>query len=268
MRRAERLDRRIDPRRIAGAAVLVCWRAQTSRRSRDQTPHPHRSNSHRAGSWPRSRGLPADGAAMSQGGLRRHQLASDQADARHGPGDAAGRRHLPRSVLRHQPARRRTAGPVSTGLVVPHHVRRARPGTRTYTLQFPGINYRAEIWLNGQLIADSDQIVGMYTAHELDVTPWINRGAAEHAGRQGDSGAGPAGHRRGRTRRQLVGLDQLARYRLPGHPARTRSAARPSCPTATPASGNRSTSRCPATCRSDRPPSTPNFPCPEQIPRG
>ncbi|MGB2589214.1 MAG: hypothetical protein WBG02_17925 [Candidatus Acidiferrum sp.] len=45
-----------------------------------------------------------------------------------------------------------------------------------YLLEFPGINYRAEIWLNGQLIADSKQIVGMYSAHELNVSQWIKLG--------------------------------------------------------------------------------------------
>jgi exo-1,4-beta-D-glucosaminidase len=51
------------------------------------------------------------------------------------------------------------------------------PGHRaTYLLDFPGINYRGEIWLNGHLIADSAQIVGMYAAHELNVTQWIRPG--------------------------------------------------------------------------------------------
>ena len=59
----------------------------------------------------------------------------------------------------------------------------APAGHSNYTLQFPGINYRAEIWLNGQLLADSNQIVGMYVAHDLDVTRWIRPGAAEHAWR-------------------------------------------------------------------------------------
>ena len=45
-----------------------------------------------------------------------------------------------------------------------------------YLLQFPGINYRAEVWLNGQLIADSKQVVGMYSAHELNATAWIKPG--------------------------------------------------------------------------------------------
>ncbi len=51
------------------------------------------------------------------------------------------------------------------------------PAGDFFTLEFPGINYRAEIWLNGQKIADTNQIVGMYAAHELNVTPWIKHGA-------------------------------------------------------------------------------------------
>lgn len=45
-----------------------------------------------------------------------------------------------------------------------------------YLLEFPGINYRAEVWLNGHLIADSKRVVGMYSAHELDATQWIKPG--------------------------------------------------------------------------------------------
>jgi exo-1,4-beta-D-glucosaminidase len=51
------------------------------------------------------------------------------------------------------------------------------PAGECYTLEFPGINYRAEIWLNGAKIADTNQVVGMYAAHELNVTPWIKRGS-------------------------------------------------------------------------------------------
>ncbi len=51
-----------------------------------------------------------------------------------------------------------------------------------YTLEFPGINYRAEIWLNGKKIADNTQVVGMYAAHEFNVTPWINPGLTERTG--------------------------------------------------------------------------------------
>ena len=48
---------------------------------------------------------------------------------------------------------------------------------QTYVLDFPGINYRAEIWLNGRRVADNRQVVGMYNDHELDVTTAIRRGA-------------------------------------------------------------------------------------------
>src|ERR1035438_8354944 len=51
------------------------------------------------------------------------------------------------------------------------------PAGESYTLEFPGINYRAEIWLNGEKIADNKQVVGMYAAHELNVTQWIKRGS-------------------------------------------------------------------------------------------
>lgn len=52
----------------------------------------------------------------------------------------------------------------------------APAGHTTYQLDFPGINYRAEIWLNGHLVAGADDVVGMYVDHQLDVTGWINRG--------------------------------------------------------------------------------------------
>jgi exo-1,4-beta-D-glucosaminidase len=52
----------------------------------------------------------------------------------------------------------------------------APAGHTTYQLNFPGINYRAEIWLNGHLVAGADKVVGMYVDHELDVTPWIEPG--------------------------------------------------------------------------------------------
>src|SRR6202158_3557845 len=49
----------------------------------------------------------------------------------------------------------------------------APAGRMSYRLDFPGINYRAEIWLNGHLVADNTQIVGMYSAHEVNVSQWI-----------------------------------------------------------------------------------------------
>ncbi|MET0473851.1 MAG: glycoside hydrolase [Mycobacterium sp.] len=52
----------------------------------------------------------------------------------------------------------------------------APAGHSVYQLDFPGINYRAEIWLNGRLVADAKQTVGMYVDHDLDVTRWIHPG--------------------------------------------------------------------------------------------
>lgn len=52
----------------------------------------------------------------------------------------------------------------------------APAGAKSYWLDFPGINYRAEIWLNGKKIADNRQIVGMYAASELNVTADIAPG--------------------------------------------------------------------------------------------
>jgi exo-1,4-beta-D-glucosaminidase len=54
----------------------------------------------------------------------------------------------------------------------------APAGFSNYTLEFPGINYRAEIWINGQKIADNKQIVGMYVAHQVNVTRWIHPGSS------------------------------------------------------------------------------------------
>ena len=53
----------------------------------------------------------------------------------------------------------------------------APSGFTGYRLNFPGINYRAEIWLNGHRVAGNNEVVGMYTDHDLDVTPWISPGA-------------------------------------------------------------------------------------------
>jgi exo-1,4-beta-D-glucosaminidase len=51
------------------------------------------------------------------------------------------------------------------------------PESSFYTLEFPGINYRAEIWLNGNKIADNKQVVGMYVVHNFNVTRWIIKGS-------------------------------------------------------------------------------------------
>ncbi|MGO8719800.1 MAG: glycosyl hydrolase 2 galactose-binding domain-containing protein [Acidobacteriaceae bacterium] len=49
-------------------------------------------------------------------------------------------------------------------------------GEHTYWIDFPGINYRANIWLNGHLIADNKQVVGMYADHHFNVTHFIHPG--------------------------------------------------------------------------------------------
>ena len=43
-------------------------------------------------------------------------------------------------------------------------------------LVFKGINYRAEIWLNGERLANNRQIVGMYDEYELNVTGKVKVG--------------------------------------------------------------------------------------------
>jgi exo-1,4-beta-D-glucosaminidase len=43
-------------------------------------------------------------------------------------------------------------------------------------LHFAGINYRAEIWLNGHKIADPKQVAGAYRTYDLDVTEQLKPG--------------------------------------------------------------------------------------------
>lgn len=43
-------------------------------------------------------------------------------------------------------------------------------------LNFSGINYRANIWLNGEKLSDSAQVVGAYRTYEFDVTDIANFG--------------------------------------------------------------------------------------------
>ena len=47
---------------------------------------------------------------------------------------------------------------------------------KTQWLRFGGINYRANIWLNGQRIADSTKAQGAFTALEFDVTRYLVAG--------------------------------------------------------------------------------------------
>lgn len=45
-----------------------------------------------------------------------------------------------------------------------------------FSLVFKGINYRADIWLNGRKVADRSQVVGMYNSFEFDVSKFIHPG--------------------------------------------------------------------------------------------
>src|ERR1700761_8917066 len=47
---------------------------------------------------------------------------------------------------------------------------------RHFQLIFKGINYRAEVWVNSHLIADSSKMVGMFQEFDLDVSSAIHAG--------------------------------------------------------------------------------------------
>ncbi len=47
---------------------------------------------------------------------------------------------------------------------------------KNLVLHFDGINYQANIWLNGHQIADSAQVKGMFRRFEFDVNEWIKTG--------------------------------------------------------------------------------------------
>jgi exo-1,4-beta-D-glucosaminidase len=44
---------------------------------------------------------------------------------------------------------------------------------KTVWLAFRGINYRADIWINGKKVAGSDQVVGAFRRYEFDVTSFV-----------------------------------------------------------------------------------------------
>jgi exo-1,4-beta-D-glucosaminidase len=44
-------------------------------------------------------------------------------------------------------------------------------------MEFRGINYRAEIWINGKKIAGSDEVVGAFRRYDFNVTPYVRPGA-------------------------------------------------------------------------------------------
>jgi exo-1,4-beta-D-glucosaminidase len=47
---------------------------------------------------------------------------------------------------------------------------------KTFWMRFGGINYRADVWLNGQKIADSAQVQGAYRTYEFNVTKILKPG--------------------------------------------------------------------------------------------
>jgi len=49
---------------------------------------------------------------------------------------------------------------------------------RRITLNFEGINYRANVWLNGRLVADSTAVAGTYRHYVFDVTDRVNAAGA------------------------------------------------------------------------------------------
>lgn len=54
---------------------------------------------------------------------------------------------------------------------------RVPAGAHTFWIDFPGINYRADIWLNGSLVANDRQVAGMYNDHQFNVTRLIRPGS-------------------------------------------------------------------------------------------
>src|SRR6266852_4280748 len=54
----------------------------------------------------------------------------------------------------------------------------APAGRDVYSLIFKGINYRADIWLNGHKVANRATVVGMYDSFEFNVTEFIIPGGA------------------------------------------------------------------------------------------
>jgi len=50
-------------------------------------------------------------------------------------------------------------------------------GGRAAFLHFDGINYRANVWFNGQRLADAREAAGAFRRYDLDVTRWARPGA-------------------------------------------------------------------------------------------
>jgi exo-1,4-beta-D-glucosaminidase len=50
-------------------------------------------------------------------------------------------------------------------------------GRRVYSLVFKGINYRADVWVNGHKVANRAQIAGMYSSFEINVSGVVHPGS-------------------------------------------------------------------------------------------
>jgi exo-1,4-beta-D-glucosaminidase len=48
---------------------------------------------------------------------------------------------------------------------------------KSFWLRFGGINYRADVWVNGKLVADKSQVAGAYRTYDFDVTANVAPGA-------------------------------------------------------------------------------------------
>lgn len=48
-----------------------------------------------------------------------------------------------------------------------------RADGKTTWLHFDGINYRANIWLNGKQVANKDQVAGAFRAYDFDISPYL-----------------------------------------------------------------------------------------------
>jgi exo-1,4-beta-D-glucosaminidase len=44
-------------------------------------------------------------------------------------------------------------------------------------LHFDGINYRANLWLNGKQMANSDQVAGAYRSYDFNISPYLKHGS-------------------------------------------------------------------------------------------
>ena len=54
----------------------------------------------------------------------------------------------------------------------------AGEGKKTEWLNFLGINYRANIWINGHKVQDANDVAGTYRAYEFDITKFLQPGKA------------------------------------------------------------------------------------------